>query len=179
MVRREYTFNGFNTIMYDREMSNVYAIVNAKNANLYGISLFLGFRISPSFSLKTDFTYMKGEDNEGFPLRHVPPYYGGLHILFEKAIIIADLFVLYNGEISNKNLSPEEQHKLHMYELDQNGMPYSPSWYSLNFNTSVQITKKLTFLGGVENILNHRYRPYSSGIVAPGRNFFLSIKIGI
>jgi len=179
MVRREYTLNGFNTIMYDREMSKVYAIVNAKNANLYGISLNLGLRISSSFSLKTDFTYMKGEDNEGFPLRHIPPYYGGLHMLFEKAIIKTDLYALYNGEISNENLAPEEQFKLHMYELDKNGMPYSPSWYSLNFKTSVQITNTLTLLGGVENILDHRYRPYSSGIVAPGRNLFFSIKVGI
>ncbi len=179
MVRRPYSFNGFNTIMYDREMSKVYAVVNVKNANLYGFSLNLGFMISPSFSLKTDFTYMKGKDNEDLPLRHIPPYYGGLHILFEKTIIKADLYALYNGEISNENLSPEEQSKLHMYELDQNGMPYSPSWYSLNFKTSVQVTKKLTFMGGVENILDHRYRPYSSGIVAPGRNFFLSIKVSI
>ncbi len=179
MVRREYSLNGFNTIMYDREMSKVFAIVNAKNANIYGFSLNLGLKISPSFLLKTDFTYMKGKDNEGFPLRHIPPYYGGLHILFEKAIMKADLYALYNGEISNNNLSPEEQPKLHMYELDQNGMPYSPLWYSLNFKTSVQVTKKLIFSGGLENILDHRYRPYSSGIVAPGRNFFFSIKVAI
>lgn len=179
MVRREYSLNGFNTIMYDREMSKVYAIVNAKNANLYGISLNLGLSVSSSFSFKSDFTYMKGEDNEGFPIRHIPPFYGGLHIMFEKTIIKADLYALYNGEISNENLSPEEQSKLHMYELDQNGLPYSPSWYSLNFKTSVQASKKLTLNGGVENILDHRYRPYSSGIVAPGRNFFFSIKVSI
>ncbi|MFT7154314.1 MAG: hemoglobin/transferrin/lactoferrin receptor protein, partial [Alteromonas macleodii] len=29
---------------------------------------------------------------------------------------------------------------------------------------------------GVENISDQRYRPYSSGIVAPGRNFILSLK---
>ena len=122
---------------------------------------------------------MKGKDNEGISLRHVPPFYGGLHILFERTILKADLYALFNGEISNKNLSAEEQSKLHMYELNQNGLPYSPSWYSLNFKTSVQATKKLTFLGGIDNIFNHRYRPYSSGIVAPGRNFYFSIKVGI
>jgi hemoglobin/transferrin/lactoferrin receptor protein len=30
---------------------------------------------------------------------------------------------------------------------------------------------------GVENILDIRYRPYSSGIVAPGRNFIVGIKM--
>jgi len=32
---------------------------------------------------------------------------------------------------------------------------------------------------GVENILDLRYRPYSSGIAAPGRNFIFSARIRI
>jgi len=32
---------------------------------------------------------------------------------------------------------------------------------------------------GFENILDYRYRPYSSGIVAPGRNFIVSLRISI
>jgi hemoglobin/transferrin/lactoferrin receptor protein len=31
-------------------------------------------------------------------------------------------------------------------------------------------------LGGVENIMDERYRPYSSGIVAAGRNFYLTFR---
>jgi hemoglobin/transferrin/lactoferrin receptor protein len=30
---------------------------------------------------------------------------------------------------------------------------------------------------GIENILDNRYRPYSSGIVAPGRNFIISLRL--
>jgi hemoglobin/transferrin/lactoferrin receptor protein len=32
---------------------------------------------------------------------------------------------------------------------------------------------------GVENILDYRYRPYSSGIVAPGRNFIVSFRVSL
>jgi len=77
------------------------------------------------------------------------------------------------------NLSPEEQSKVHMYEKDVNGNPYSPAWNTLNFKASARIAKILTLQAGVENILDVRYRPYSSGIVAPGRNFYISLRIGI
>jgi hemoglobin/transferrin/lactoferrin receptor protein len=39
-----------------------------------------------------------------------------------------------------------------------------------------QFTNHLSISAGVENLTDQRYRPYSSGIVAPGRNFILSLK---
>jgi hemoglobin/transferrin/lactoferrin receptor protein len=39
-----------------------------------------------------------------------------------------------------------------------------------------QITDIFSVSGGVENLTDVRYRPYSSGITAPGRNFILSLK---
>ncbi|MFA4862568.1 MAG: hypothetical protein WC605_02230, partial [Bacteroidales bacterium] len=56
------------------------------------------------------------------------------------------------------------------------GNPYSPAWYTLNFKVMYQITDILSVSGGVENLTDIRYRPYSSGITAPGRNFILSLK---
>ena len=44
---------------------------------------------------------------------------------------------------------------------------------------SIKPTKFVIVQGGIENILNVRYRPYSSGIVAPGRNIFVALKIAI
>ncbi len=38
MVRRDYTFNGMDSIWYDGEYSQVEAIVNAGSAKIYGIS---------------------------------------------------------------------------------------------------------------------------------------------
>ena len=134
---------------------------------------------SKAFSFKTDFTYLKGKDDEGIPLRHVPPYYGGVHLVYKSKFFSGDFYFLYNGEISNENLAPEEQAKTYMYELDENRLPYSPSWYSLNFKISVQPTEWISIQGGVQNILDVRYRPYSSGIVSPGRNFYVALKIAI
>ncbi len=179
MVRRQYNYNGQDSIYYDNEMSQVFALVNAREATIYGGSLDLVAKLSKSFSFKTDFTYLKGQDDKGLPLRHIPPYYGGLHLLYENKFFNGDFYFIYNGKITNSNLAPEEQSKTYMYELDQSGLPYSPSWYTLNFKMSIRPAKFISIQGGIENILNVRYRPYSSGIVSPGRNFYLAVRISI
>ena len=112
-------------------------------------------------------------------LRHVPPFYGGAHLIVNKAKYKGDFYILYNGSIANKNLAPSEQSKIYMYESDRNGLPYSPGWYTLNLKTSFSPLQNLSIQSGVENILNVRYRPYSSGIVSPGRNFFITLRVNI
>ncbi len=69
-----------------------------------------------------------------------------------------------------------EQGKTEIYAKDENGNPYSPGWYTLNFKALYQITNYLAVSAGLENITDQRYRPYSSGISAPGRNFILSLR---
>ena len=66
-----------------------------------------------------------------------------------------------------------------MYAIDQNGNPYSPSWFTLNLKTSYRLTENVLFSSGIENLADKRYRPYSSGIVSPGRNFVVSLKATI
>mgnify|MGYP003381361987 CR=1 FL=1 len=63
-----------------------------------------------------------------------------------------------------------------LYAKDSNGDPYSPAWYTLNFKAMYQFHQHLSVSTGIENLTDQRYRPYSSGLVAPGRNFILSFK---
>jgi len=93
--------------------------------------------------------------------------------------IKADIYIIYNGEISNENLALPEQRKTYMYATDDNGNPYSPAWFTLNFKASYQINKSLQINAGIENVLDDRYRPYSSGIVAPGRNFIIALRVNL
>ena len=60
--------------------------------------------------------------------------------------------------------------------IDDNGNPWSPAWYTLNYKVMYAISDHVTISSGLENITDQRYRPYSSGIVAPGRNFILSVR---
>ena len=83
------------------------------------------------------------------------------------------------GQKTFDQLPPEEQAKDYLYAKDGDGKPYSPSWTIYNVKGMYKISKNLVALLGLENITDVRYRPYSSGICAPGRNLVVSLRASI
>ena len=88
-------------------------------------------------------------------------------------------YVTYNGAIRAENLALTERADSHLYAKDADGRPYAPSWTTWNFKGSYTPVKYLTVDIGLENIFDIRYRPYSSGITAPGRNVIISLRARI
>ena len=176
MVRREATFNGKDSINYDGVLSQVHKMVNAESARIYGFNA--KARVNLPFNLRFEsvINYTEGEDEDGVPLRHVAPTFGQTTLSYQNGGLKASVYAKYNGEISNAELTPSEQSKTHMYALNKNGEPYSPSWWTLNMKFSYQLNDYLTVDAGVENIMDVRYRPYSSGIAAPGRNWIFALR---
>ncbi|MFZ1290806.1 MAG: TonB-dependent receptor, partial [Melioribacteraceae bacterium] len=181
MVRRDFTLNGNDSLFYDGEMSKVQAIQNAANANVWGIQTGLEIKFPLGFGLSVRANYQKGEeeldDGTKSPLRHAAPIFGTAHFTYSANKIKLDFYGIANGEISYKNLPKEERGKDYMYAIDQNGNPYSPSWYTVNLKVDYKLLEYFSLIGGIENIFDQRYRPYSSGMVSVGRNFILSGKI--
>jgi hemoglobin/transferrin/lactoferrin receptor protein len=181
MVRRDHQFNGMDSILYDGEMSKVQAIVNTGMAYVYGGHFSISSDIAPNFSVKTNMTYIYGEEEdestgEMAPLRHAPPLYASLHLIYLTDKLKADLYGIYNDEIPYEYLALSERDKTYMYATDLIGNPYSPSWFTINFKAGYQLNKSFHIMAGIENILDSRYRSYSSGIVAPGRNFIIGLR---
>ena len=108
-------------------------------------------------------------------MRHAAPVFGNTHFKFSKNKITLDAFAEYNGEFSFEELAPSEQDKPYLYAIDENGTPYSPSWYTLNFTAQYDVLDNLKATATVENITDQRYRTYSSGIAAAGRNLILAL----
>jgi hemoglobin/transferrin/lactoferrin receptor protein len=156
-------------------MSKVEALVNAESATIYGANFTFEYILTNSLRTRNDLTITKGEDSEGFSLRHVPPIFGSSHLILENQKLYLDLYVHYSGKFNYDQLAPDEQDKPHIYLPDENGNPYSPSWWTLNLKSNYKLTRKVTLGAGVENILDKRYRTYSSGIVSPGVNFIFSV----
>ena len=69
----------------------------------------------------------------------------------------------------------EEKEKTEIYALDADGNAYSPAWITLNLRVSYKVLKGLSLNATLENITDLRYRPYSCGISAPGRNVTMSL----
>lgn len=178
LVRRDFTLNGQDSILYDSELSQVQAIQNAAQAHVFGIQAGFELKLPAGFGLTTRFNYQNGEeeldDGSTAPLRHAAPWFGATHFTWKRERAKLDLYAVYNGEVSYENLAPEEQGKGYIYAMDADGNPYSPAWYTLNFKAMYQLTDNLSITAGMENITDQRYRPYSSGIVAAGRNVMVS-----
>lgn len=184
MVRRDFLFNGQDSIMYDGELSKVQALSNASKAYVYGFQVIINAEIFKKFVFQSNLTYTKGEEQDEtsgkyVPLRHASPLFGSTHLIYRTKKLSIDVYSNYNGEISNKNLAPSEQAKPDIYATDSNGNPYSPAWYTFNLKAIYQLNHYLQVNAGLENLMDLRYRPYSSGIVAPGRNFIVSLRITI
>lgn len=178
MVRKDYQFNGQDSILYDGSMSQVQAFQNAASGWITGVSFDFRANITSRLGFKTNLTYMRGEDDEGEAIRHVTPFFGSTGLTYSAKKIKLDLWVDYNGSISYDRLAPTERNKPHIYSSDSNGNPYSPSWYTVNLKGFYQINKHLQVNAGIDNLLDNRYRPYSSGIAGPGRNFVLALRAG-
>ena len=176
MVRRGFLFDGKDSIYYDGELSKVEAIVNADNAHIYGGAIAFKSEILNWLSFKTSLNYSNGLDKDGLPLRHIAPFFGSSHFIFSLKKFRADINSRYNGSIRYINLSPSERNKAHIYAADKNGNPYSPSWWTINMKFSYQLNPHIQVNAGIDNLLDHRYRPYSSGIVSAGRNLYIALR---
>lgn len=183
LVRRDFTINDESEILYDGELSKVQAIQNASKAWIYGFEAGVKISFSKNFILKSQYSIVGGteQDMNGVevPVRHVAPSFGNTHLTWENDKFKCDAFANYNGELSFNQLAPSEADKDYIYAKDENGNPYSPSWYTLNFRSQYQINKELSLVATLENITNQRYRTYSSGIAAAGTNLILAVKYSL
>jgi hemoglobin/transferrin/lactoferrin receptor protein len=176
LVRRDDTFDGQDSIIYDGTLSKVQSVQNAASGWLVGMSFDLKADITERIGFRTSLNYIKGEDDDGEAIRHVTPIYGSTGFSYSARKIKIEAWVDYNGQIAYTNMAPSEREKPYMYATDEDGNPYSPSWYTLNLKGYYQINPFLQVNAGIDNILDVRYRPYSSGIVAPGRNFVVALR---
>ncbi len=175
MVRREFQFNGQDSIDYDGERSRVEAVVNAGQAYVYGASAGISAEISEHIGFDSHITYTNGRDiSNDEPLRHVAPFFGDAGITYKNEKTRVRIYSQFNGRKNISDFSPSERGKTHLYTEDG-----SPGWATLNVKAGYEITDRFTLNAGIENILDKQYRPYSSGISAAGRNFILALRAGL
>ncbi len=180
MVRRDYSLNGETFIDYRGEQSRVQAIQNSARARVYGFEAGAKVFFTENLKLTTQVSLTEGEEEQDdgttAPLRHAPPFFGNVHLVWENEKLRFDLFAEYNGEISADELAPSERDKSYLYAIDENGNPYAPEWYTINFSSQYQLGKMWLLTASLENITDQRYRTYSSGVAAAGRNLILALQ---
>ncbi len=179
LVPRDYMLNDQEFIVYQGELSRVRAIQNAEESQIYGVELGVDYRLSNYWRFYGHYTWLDGkqeeEDGSKVAVRHVAPSFGDIHAVYQKGKLQMDAFAMFNGQFDFNDLAPEQQERDYLYALDENGNPFSPSWYTVNLRTQYAFTDHLSAVATIENITDQRYRTYSSGIAAPGRNLILAV----
>jgi hemoglobin/transferrin/lactoferrin receptor protein len=182
MVRRNFQLNGQDSVLYNGALSQVQAIQNATNAYVYGLQFGAEYVISPAWRSIMHLNFQRGEeetdDGEQSASRHVAPFFGDWRLAYQKNGLEIQASFIFNGAINYDRLPITERNKAYLYANDDQGQPYAPAWYTLNIKGQYQINRQFAVQLGLENITNQRYRTYSSGIAAPGRNLILSFKAG-
>ena len=180
LVRRDFNLDGQTVIDYQGEPSNVQAIQNAASAVVYGFEAGVDVIFYKNLNLRSQINIVEGnqEEDDGSiaPLRHAAPLFGNTHLVWQNKKLKLDAFAEYNGQLNYNELAPSQQSNAYLYALDSNGDPYAPSWYTFNFASQYKISDNWQATAAVENITDQRYRPYSSGISAAGRNLILALK---
>ena len=166
--------NGKDSILYDGQMSKVFANQNSQKAIIYGYSANVIANLTGGSQLYMNVSYTKGTITStptNQPLDHIAPITSNLG--YSKTInkFTGEGIVNFNGKKDIKNYSNSG-------EDNQQYAPQSgiPAWMTLNLRLAYKLPNNFVVQGGIENILDTQYRVFASGINAPGRNFYLAIR---
>ena len=179
IVRRDYTFNGSPTMEYGGEECRVQALQNAAVANVWGVHAAVDARFAKWFYAEARVNWQRGreelDNGEKSPSRHAAPLFGRVAVGYKYDKVMVEAFTAFQAECSADDMPEEEKEKTEFYALDKEGNAYSPGWITLNLRASYRFAKGLSVNATLENLTDRRYRPYSCGISAPGRNMTVSV----
>ena len=170
IVRTGYQLNGEDSLIYDGDPYRITTNYNAGQAYIYGTSMRFTSNLNRNFTLKGTLNYTRGHNiSDNVPMGHIPPIFGRTSITYRRSRFYLDIYVVYNGWKNAEDFSP--------YGEDNEGeaMEYGfPSWWTANLKAGFHVGNHLDFMVAIENLVDQFYKPYASGVSAPGRNFILT-----
>lgn len=172
IVRVDADLFGDTLILFDGEQQRVQTNINANAAFVYGFSANGQAQWQDHWHLRVGITYTYGRetvDGQRSPLSHIPPVYGMGSLEYRRTAWSARAVVRFNGQkpLSAYDLNGSDN-------ADQASPEGSLAWVTYNLYGSWHLNPFLRLQLGAENLTDLHYRTFSSGISAPGRNFFIS-----
>jgi hemoglobin/transferrin/lactoferrin receptor protein len=177
IVTDVFQFNGQDSIEYDGVLSRVLASQNKRKARLFGLNSSLEADATENMVLFGSVAFTQGQilETEGSlktsPLDHIPPTYGRVGARWHTKAASIEGNILFNGAKRLEDYNLEGEDNLQYAPI--NGMP---AWLTFNLRGGYRFGKHLTLQAGIDNVMDLQYRNFASGINAPGRNFWLTIR---
>ncbi len=184
IVRSYHTLNGNDSLFYDGDNYKIITKMNTGKAVVRGVSLILdgdwtldstvlGSRTS--VKLRGTFNYIYGKDlAEDVPLGHIPPIYGLVSLKFNGSKLSFRTSFIYNFLKKANEMSPFGEDN-----EDKALAEGFPGWFTFNASVAYNFTRRIKFQIAVDNIADVHYRPFASGLSAPGRNFVFTFLLNI
>ena len=148
---------------------------NTEKATIYGFEGNVLAQITKTLSFRSTLTYTYGHVKvEDVPLDHIPPVFGLTSLKLGLSKFTGEFYARYNGWKHLDDYSPGGEDNLKSATPD--GMP---SWFTLNLLTGYQFNRNISLQAGIENLLDKHYRYFASGISAPGRSVFVTIRANL
>lgn len=175
MTSQPYTLNGSDSILYDGQMSAVYAMQNTDNGFILGCNINVLANITPYFAMSSSLNYTYGRvissSGTEAPLDHIAPMYGRTAAMLNYKKWYGEMSVLYSAGKNLADYSPSGEDNL------QYATPYGmPGWYTLNAKLGYSVNRYIRIQLAADNITDVKYRTFGSGLTAPGRNFIVTLR---
>ena len=131
------------------------------------------------------------------PLDHIPPLYGMVELGWQlerlrlaaqmrfngakpiEQYAVTDAYLDANGNLFLDRDGTSDNLDLSYFTVDEEGSETivgTLAWRVFNVYASYELSDRFALDLGVENLLDLHYRPFASGVSAPGRNFVLTLR---
>ena len=137
LARRNFSYNGSDSIIYDGQLSQVLAIQNITQAYVYGLQGGVEINFGHGIGIKSTISFQKGEEQSEdslkyYPKPHVPPMFGATHLTYKRKKIKLDVYMQYNKQMKFEELPLVDRTDNISFAKTTNGLPFVPCWYTLN-----------------------------------------------
>ena len=169
------------TILYNGEEVTTIANKNLGNRFLHGFSIDGFLYFSKSLKFNGSFSYVKGDENETYgPMPSISPLFGRISGEYTKNKIKISAIYKFSGDKSpaDYSLGGEDGLEETPIIIENSGrVRYAgtPKWSDFSVYTNYDISKDIKVRIALTNIFDNHYRPFASGISAPGRSFQIGL----
>lgn len=166
-------FNGQDSSVYQGQYSAVVSLQNAASAWICGAQLRYKGSLSPRLNALAQLTYTYGRQflaSAWQPVDHIPPLHGQLGMEWTHKRLDLGLRIDFSDWKRREDYGLLGEDNLRY--ATPNGMP---AWWTLNSHLNWRLREGVVLRLQLNNLLDLRYRVFSSGISAPGRNFMVSL----
>lgn len=166
-------FQGQDSVLYQGIMSTVNTLQNASSAWIFGAQLRYRGQLSPGLHAFGNLTFTFGRQIVNLnwqPVDHIPPLHGQLGLEWRKKSLDVGLRMDFSDwkRLEDYGLQGEDNLRY--------ATPWGmPGWWTLNSHLTWKLREGIQLRVQLNNILDVRYRVFSSGISSAGRNLMISL----